>query len=348
MREIEINGRKIGDNSPCFIIAEAGVNHNGKLELALELVEIAKAAGADAVKFQLFRPEEQVSIAARPAAYQQERSGFDNMLQMGKSYDLPWEEHRTIAAYCRKLGIIYLASCFDRLAVNFLIGLGGEAVKVGSGEITNYPLLAYISSTGLPILLSTGASTLRDVAGAVEHINQNGSSPIILLHCVSNYPADPAALNIRAMQTMARAFGALKGFSDHTSGWIAAPVAVALGACVIEKHFTLDKNLPGPDHAASLDPAGLRDFVAVIRTAEACLGDGVKHLLEEEKPIRTASRRSLVSYSHITAGSRLDEHNTTFKRPATGIDPRLWETVRGRTVKSSVPPDTPIKWEMLV
>lgn len=348
MMEIEIGGRKIGDGHPCFIIAEAGINHNGQLKQALQLAEIARAAGADAVKFQLFQPAEQVSQAARPAAYQQERTGCNSMLQMGASYALRWEDHRIIAEYCRQAGIIYLASCFDPQAVDFLINLGGDVIKVGSGEITNYPLLSYISLTGLPILLSTGMSSLQDVAGAVECIKTQGHSSVVLLHCVSNYPANPATINIRAMQTMARAFGTLCGYSDHTPGCIVASLAVALGACVIEKHFTLDKNLPGPDHAMSLSPAELRDFVTAIRVAEASLGDGVKQALPEEAAIRIASRRSLVSAAFIPAGSHLEEHNITLKRPATGIDPRWWETVRGRTAKISIPQDTPIKWEMLV
>jgi sialic acid synthase SpsE len=347
MNKIKIGGRMIGDGEPVLIIAEAGVNHNGQLEKALELVEVARAAGADAVKFQLYRPEEQVSRGARTAGYQREQTGADNMLEMACSYELPWEAHEVIAARCREAGIAYMSSCFDREAVDFLVQLGGESIKVGSGEITNYPLLAHISMTGLPVLLSTGMSTLSDVAGAVEHIRASGRSPLALFQCVSNYPADPASANLRAMQTMRSAFNVPVGFSDHTPGLAVAVAATALGACMVEKHFTLDKNLPGPDHAMSLDPTELRDYVRAIRAAESALGDGIKRPVESELETLTAARRSLVSARCIRAGESLDESNVTLKRPATGIDPRLWQTVRGRKAAIEIPPDVPITWEML-
>jgi N,N'-diacetyllegionaminate synthase len=344
---IKIGERMIGDGEPVLVIAEAGVNHNGELESALELVEVARAAGADAVKFQLYRPEEQVSRAARTAGYQREQTGADNMLEMARSYELPWEAHRTIAARCREVGIAYMSSCFDREAVDFLVQLGGESLKVGSGEITNYPLLAHMSRTGLPILLSTGMSTLADVAGAVEHIRASGRSPLALFQCVSNYPTAPESVNLRAMDTMQRAFDLPVGFSDHTQGATVAVAAVALGACMLEKHFTLDKNLPGPDHAMSLDPCELRDYVKAIRIAESALGDGIKRPVETELETLVAARRSLVSARDIVAGELLDESNVTLKRPATGIDPRLWQTVRGRKAATDIPADVPITWEML-
>jgi N,N'-diacetyllegionaminate synthase len=347
MSKIKIGERIIGDGEPVLVIAEAGVNHNGQLERALELVSVARAAGADAVKFQLYRPEEQVSRAARTALYQREQTGADSMLEMARSYELPWESHRAIAARCREAGIAYMSSCFDREAVDFLVQLGGESVKVGSGELTNYPLLAHISATGLPILLSTGMSTLEDVAGAVEHIRASGESPLALFQCVSNYPADPATVNLRAMETMRRAFNLPVGFSDHTPGSAVAAAAVALGACMVEKHFTLDKTLPGPDHAMSLDPSELQDYVKAMRTAESALGDGIKRPVQTELETLVAARRSIVSARRIHAGENLDESNVTLKRPATGIDPRLWQTVRGRKAATDIPCDVPITWEML-
>ncbi|HEV7860365.1 MAG TPA: N-acetylneuraminate synthase [Pyrinomonadaceae bacterium] len=345
--KIQIGERMIGDGEPVLIIAEAGVNHNGQLEKALELVSVARAAGADAVKFQLYRPEEQVSQAARTAGYQREQTGADHMLEMARSYELPWEAHHAIAARCREAGIAYMSSCFDREAVDFLVQLGGECIKVGSGEITNYPLLAHMSATGLPILLSTGMSTLSDVAGAVEHIHASGPGSLALFQCVSNYPADPATVNLRAMLTMRQAFNVPVGFSDHTHGSAVAVAAVALGACMVEKHFTLDKSLPGPDHAMSLDPSELRAYVKAIRTAESALGDGIKRPVESELETLRAARRSLVSARIIHAGESLDESNVTLKRPATGIDPRLWQTVRGRVAATDIPPDVPITWKML-
>jgi len=347
MGEIAINGRKVGHNHPCFIIAEAGVNHNGSLCLALKLVDTAVAAGADGIKFQLYRAEEQVSRTAHTADYQFQQTQNLSMLEMGRSYDLPWEGHRIIAEYCQKSGIIYMASCFEPSAVAFLIELGGSCVKVGSGEITNYPLLKSIALSGLPILLSTGMSTLQDAAGAVEHIRSYGDNQIVLFQCVSNYPADPSAINLRAMCTMAAALGTLPAYSDHTAGNAVAVAAVALGACMVEKHFTLDKTLPGPDHAMSLSPSELKEFVNSIRTAEAALGDGIKRPHPDEIPIRTAARRSLVSARFISSGETLDDSNVTLKRPAAGIDPRLWETVRGRKVKQDIENDIPITWEML-
>jgi N-acetylneuraminate synthase len=330
-----------------LIIAEAGINHNGQLEKALELVEVAAEAGADAVKFQLYRPEEQVSRVAQTADYQRERTGAGGMLEMALSYELPWEAHHEIAARCRERRIAYMSSCFDQLAVDFLVRLGGDCIKVGSGEITNYPLLAHMARTGLPILLSTGMSTLSDVAGAVEHIRASGPSPVALFQCVSDYPTDPATVNLRAMETMRRAFDVAVGFSDHTVGETAAVAAVALGACMLEKHFTLDKRLPGPDHAMSLDPVELRSYVRAIRTAESTLGDGIKRPVETELKTMLAARRSLVSARAIRAGEALDEANVTLKRPATGIDPREWANARGRKAARAIPADVPITWEML-
>jgi N,N'-diacetyllegionaminate synthase len=345
--EIEIAGRKVGPGHPCFLIAEAGVNHNGSLARALQLVEIARAAGADAVKFQLFRVEEQISRAAPVADYQRDLTGAQTMHEMAHSYDLPWEAHRTIAAHCRQSGIAYMASCFDSLAVDFFLELGGDAVKVGAGEITNYPLLAHIAATGRPILLSTGMSTLQDVAGAVEYIRAHGASPLALFQCVSNYPADPATVNLRVMQTLMQSFGVPVGFSDHTLGNTIAIAAAALGAHLIEKHFTSDKTLPGPDHPMSLDAGELRAFVAEIRTAESALGSGIKRIQPGEMAVQRVARRSLVSAGPIHAGETLSESNVTLKRPATGIDPRFSELALGRTARIDIPADTPITWEML-
>ena len=269
------------------------------------------------------------------------------MLEMGQSYYLPWEKHGLIAQYCNKVGITYIASCFEPLAVEYSLKIGGPCIKIGSGEISNYPLLASCARSGLPILLSTGMCTLQDVAGSVEHIRQHGNSPLVLFQCVSNYPADPSAVNLRAMRNMAEALGTLAGYSDHTLGMVAAIAAVALGARMIEKHFTLDKKLPGPDHAMSMDPVEFTGFIKTIRAAEAALGDGVKRPHPDEAEIRMLARRSLVSSRVIEAGERLDDDNVTLKRPATGIDPRLWESVRGRTAKQSIPDDVPITWEML-
>lgn len=348
MYEIDLSGRKIGGKHPCFIIAEAGVNHNGSLELALKLVDHAAASGADGIKFQLYRPEEQVSSAAPTTEYQYKQTAAAHMLEMSKSYEMAWENHYVISAYCKKKGIRYMASCFDPLAVQFLMNIGGTCIKAGSGEITNYPLLSSMARSGLPIILSTGMSTMLDIAGAVEHIRSSGGRDIILLQCVSNYPAHPSTVNLRSMAALSAAFQTPAGFSDHTLDYTAAIVAIALGACIIEKHFTLDKNLPGPDHAMSLTPADFADFVRTVRLAESTLGDGIKKPHPSEIAVQTAVRRSLVSARLIVKGESLTDENVTLKRPAAGIDPRLWEAVRNRRVNRTIEKDVPITWEMLL
>ncbi len=347
VNQVFIGDRRVGPGEPCFIIAEAGVNHDGRIDQALQLVDVARDAGADAVKFQLFRVEEQISGVAPTAAYQKEHTGATTMVEMAKSYDLPWEAHREIAAHCRKRGIAYMASCFDPQAVDFYLQLSEAPIKVGSGEITNLPLLRHMARTGRPILLSTGMSTLAEVAGAVDLVRQSGPSPLILFHCVSNYPTTPETANLRVMPVLAQAFDVPVGFSDHTTGFVVAAAAVALGAALIEKHFTTDRTLPGPDHAMSLGPEELKHFVQGVRDIEAAMGSGVKQLQPGELEVQRVARRSLVSTRLIRAGEQLDEASITLKRPATGIPPHLRETVYGRIAAVDIPADVPIVWEML-
>lgn len=347
MEPVRCAGKTIGPGHPCFIIAEAGVNHNGSLDLALQLVDAASDAGADAVKFQLFDVQEQVSSATPTADYQKSGTGIESMQQMAESYDLPWSCHEAILARCRERGIAYMSSCFDKKAVDFLIGLGGDCIKVGSGELTNYPLLAYMSATGKPILLSTGMCSLADVANAVTHIRNSGTSPVVLFQCVSNYPAKPSSINLKVLPVYAQAFDVLVGYSDHTEGYAVAAASIALGASAVEKHFTLDKALPGPDHAMSLNPAELTEFVQAMRDAQAALGDGIKRIMPEEEAVCAVARRSLVSVGEIEPGEILGDGNVTLKRPATGIDPRAWQYIKGRPASKHIPADTPITWEML-
>jgi sialic acid synthase SpsE len=240
-----------------------------------------------------------------------------------------------------------MASCFDQLAVDFLLEIGGDCIKVGSGEITNYPLLAHMSSTGKPILLSTGMSSLLDVVGAVEWIRDHGHSPLALFECTSNYPADPANINLMAMKTLGQTFQVPVGFSDHSIGPEIPVAAVALGASLLEKHFTLDKNLPGPDHSMSMEPDELQDLIQKVRRVESAMGDGVKRVHESEISTQKVARRSLVTTHTIKAGEALSDTNLTLKRPGTGIDPRLLEYVKGRKAKTEIPADIPITWEML-
>lgn len=347
MRTVELSGRAIGEGHPCFIIAEAGVNHNGNPQMARRLIDAAADAGADAVKFQLYDAREQVSSAATTAGYQQERTGAADQLTMAASYELPWDAHRELVEHARAAGIRYMSSVFDRRAADFLRTIGGDCFKVGSGELTNYPLLRHLAGAGLPVILSTGMSTLADVAGAVDEVRAHGDPPLVLLQCISAYPTPPEAANLRVMQTFRAAFAVPVGFSDHTPGTHAAVAAVALGASVLEKHFTLDRGLPGPDHAMSLEPGELREYVRAIRATEAALGNGVKQPHPLELDVRRAARRGLVSTRALAAGQALTGENTAFKRPAVGIDPRQWQVVRGRTLREPVGGDMPITWEML-
>lgn len=348
IKPISIGHRLIGPGHPCFVIAEAGVNHNGSLDMALRLVDAAAEAGADAVKFQLYRSEEQVSRVAATAAYQFERTGKKDMAAMARSYELKWEAHRLIREHCLKRNIIYLSSCFDNKAVDFYVKeLLGNAIKVGSGEITNYPLLSYMAATGLPILLSTGMSSLLEVARGVDCIRKGGNSPIILFHCVSCYPTEPSILNLKAMKILRKAFNVPVGFSDHTSGITAAITAIALGAVIIEKHFTLDKSLPGPDHAMSLEPGSLREYINAIRESEIALGAEEKKAQLSELDILQMARRSLVSARKITKGEIITPKDVLLKRPATGIPPNEWELAMGREARIDIEADVPITWSML-
>ena len=348
VKPIELGGREVGPGQPCLIIAEAGVNHNGDIGLALELVEAARDAGADAVKFQLFRAEEQISRSTPTANYQREHTGAKSMTEMARTYDLAWDAHHQIIDHCRTLNIEYMASCFDAQAVDFYISLGGQAIKVGSGELTNHPLLAHMSGLGIPILLSTGMSTMDDIDAAVTCVRGAGISPLALFHCVSSYPTAPESANLRVIQTLEHAFSVPTGFSDHTLGSSTAIAAVAMGACMLEKHFTLDKQLPGPDHAMSMTPGELRGYIELIRQTEAALGDGRKKLEPGEIEVQSVARRSVVSTRLIRAGEAIDASNTSLKRPSSGIEPRLRTSLYGRIAVENIPADTPISWDMLV
>ena len=255
---IEIAGRKIGPGQPCFIIAEAGVNHNGNLELALKLVDAAAAAGADAVKFQTFKADRLVTKDAPKAGYQIRATGdAGTQYEMLKHLELTEEDHRALIAHCERRGVLFLSTPFDEESCDFLESLGLPAFKLPSGELTNLPFLAHVAGKGKPVILSTGMATLQEVDAAVETFARSGNNRLVLLQCVSEYPADPAEANLRAMASMRSLFGFPVGFSDHTPGMAAAITAAALGACVVEKHFTLDRELPGPDHRASLEPEEL-------------------------------------------------------------------------------------------
>lgn len=345
---VTIAGRQIGSGQPCFIIAEAGVNHNGDPELARQLIDVAKTAGADAVKFQLFRADRLASAAAPKAGYQVwTTGGGESQLEMLRRLGLPLEAHRALRDYCGEQGILYLCTPFDEPSADFLETLAVAAFKIPSGELTNLPFLAHVARKGKSLIVSTGMATLAEVEAAVRTIDAAGNRDVVLLHCVSNYPANPAEANLRAMQTMAEAFGLPVGYSDHTPGIEVALAAVALGACVIEKHFTLDRTLPGPDHRVSLEPQELVALVRGIRTVEAALGHGRKEPAPSEADTAAVARKSLVAAKDIATGSTVTADSIAIKRPGTGLPPAMLEQVVGRIATEDIPADTVLTLEML-
>lgn len=316
-----------------LIIAEAGVNHNGSLALAKRLVDAAKDAGADAVKFQTFSPNRLATAQAPKADYQRRATGRQgSQLDMLTSLALSESDFRVLQAHCRRRGILFLSSAFDLPSVDFLAKLRLPFFKIPSGEITNLPYLKKIGTLRKKVLLSTGMSTLKEVRAAVDVLVQSGTPPghITVLHCTSQYPASFAEANLRVLPLLAKVCGTTVGYSDHTPGFEAAAAAVALGARVIEKHLTLDTRMKGPDHAASLDPQGFERLVHVVRRVETALGSAVKRPSLGESANRRAVRKSLVAARAIRKGERFTANNLAVKRPGTGINPMRWDAVIGR------------------
>ena len=347
MKTIDVYTHKIGPNQHTFIIAEAGVNHNGSLEMAHQLVGVAVQAGADAVKFQTFKAEKVISPQAPKADYQKGTTDPDeSQLDMVKRLELSFDAFRELYAYCQQQGILFMSTPFDEESADFLADLGVAVFKIASGELTNLPFLAHVARKGKPMIVSTGMARLGEVETAVNAIEKVGNRDFVLLHCVSNYPAEPADINLRAMQTMATAFGVPVGYSDHTLGIEVALAAVALGACVIEKHFTLDRSLPGPDHRASLEPNELAELVRGIRTVEAALGHGRKEPAASEANTAAVARRSLVAARDIPAGVVLTEEMIASRRPGTGLPPAMAEYIIGRHTRANISAGTIIEFGM--
>lgn len=345
---VDIAGRLVGPGHPCFIIAEAGVNHNGDLGLAKQLVDMAVQAEADAVKFQTFKAERIVTREAPKAEYQKRTTGAaESQLDMLRRLELSPQMHHDLKAYCEDRGILFMSSPFDEESADLLAGLDVSVFKVPSGEITNLPFLAHVARKGKPIIVSTGMAYLSEVEAAVRAIQEAGNQHLVLLHCVSNYPADPADVNLRAMQTMSAAFSVPVGYSDHTPGIEVPLAAVALGACVVEKHVTLDRSLPGPDHRASLEPEELAAMVRGIRTVAAALGHGRKEPAASEAGTAAMARKSLVAARDIRAGEELTEHLLEIKRPGTGLPPAMRPYLLGRTTRMPIPAGGLISLEML-
>ncbi len=319
-----------------IIIAEAGVNHNGDQATALRLVAAAKSAGADYVKFQTFNADSLVTKSAAKAAYQMEAtSKIESQYEMLRRLELSQDAHELLVKECQRLGIGFLSTAFDEASLDFLVSIGVSQVKIPSGEITNLPFLRHAARTGLPIILSTGMSTIGEVESAIDVLTRSGTprDRVTVLHCTSQYPAPMAAVNLNAMNAIRCALKVRVGYSDHTLGTEVAIAAVALGAQVIEKHFTLDRGLPGPDHQASLEPDELKAMVSGIRNVEVALGDGVKRPVEIEYQNRSAIRRSIVASRVIRKGEVLSSSALTVKRPGVGISPMEWDDVVGRLAR---------------
>ena len=313
-----------------LIIAEAGVNHNGNLDLALKMVDEAKRAGADIVKFQTAIPEKVISKYADKAEYQKKTTGNEeSQLEMCKRIHLKLSDYDIIKKYCEEVGIEFLSTPFDLESIDYLEKLGMRLWKIPSGEITNLPYLIKIAKTGKPVIMSTGMAELKEVEEAVNVLKENGAGEITLLHCTTEYPAPFESVNLRAMNTLREKFGTEVGYSDHTVGFEAAVAAAVLGAAVIEKHFTLNHNMEGPDHKASLEPEEFEVMVNNIRLIEKALGDGVKQPAEVEKKNIAIARKSIVAAKDIKKGEIFTEENITVKRPGSGISPMKWFEVLG-------------------
>ena len=330
--KIKIGDRWVGEGEPTFIIAEVGSNHNGKLDRARQLIDVAASSGVDAVKFQLFKTENLYSEN-------------DSMFAMMKANELPQEWVRELAEYAKGRGIMFMASPFDKELIDHLYEIGVPAYKWASSETVNLPLLRYAASKKKPMLISTGMCDLADVSAAVEVVHATGNQDIILLHCASLYPAKPHQVNLRMMDTMRDAFHLPVGLSDHTLGFVITVAAVARGARVIEKHFTLSRKLEGPDHSYALEPGELIQMVKVIREVEASLGSPIKDILAAEKEV--ARRESVAAAVNIPKGTRLTKDMILVKRPAFGIKPRFLDVVVGTKAKTDIEQGEPITWDMI-
>jgi N,N'-diacetyllegionaminate synthase len=346
--KVKIANRLIGEGEPCFIIAEAGLNHNGDVNLAKELINAAKEAGADAVKFQSFKAENVVTRKAPKAKYQkQTTSSVESQYEMIKKLELSAGNFEELAFHAQRNGIMFLSTPFDNGSVDLLDALGVPAFKIASGEITNLPLIKYIAQKGKPIILSTGMCSLAEISEALQVIQSEGTKEILLLHCVSSYPTKMEDANLKAMGTLRDAFKLPVGLSDHSLGITIPIAAVALGACVIEKHFTLDKGLPGPDHQSSLEPEELKQMIKAIREVEKAMGDGNKMPTEEEKQIQRVARRSIIARVNIPKGTIITEAMLGIKRPGTGVEPKYLNKVIGAVARCRIEQDEPLTMNKL-
>lgn len=345
MEKFHIGDRIINSRNPCYIIAEIGLNHNGKEGLAIKLVEEAVKAGADAIKFSRFNVQQLMSgnYSSLPGL-----DGNVEMIDFFKRYELSLQTMEKVAGHCKKLKIDFLSTPFDEESVDLLLKMGVPALKVASGDLTNDPFLKYIAGKKVPVIMSTGMSTLEEVKHAVEVLRDKGCPELALLHCVSDYPATHEELNLRAITALARDLKLIIGFSDHTVDAAAAPVAVAVGACIIEKYLTLNKELPGPNHRYSLDPFEMGRMIRDIRDVELMLGVEKKVPSAAELEYRKFGRRSIVARVPIEAGTLITEDMLAMKRPGTGISPQEIYKVLGKTAKLAIAENEILTWDNLI
>lgn len=329
-----------------YIIAEAGVNHNGDIELAKKLIDMAKKAGADAVKFQTFKAEESTGRSAEKATYQRKNSPIqESQLDMIRKLELPFKDFAYLQKYCHNHGIEFISTPDGKESLQYLIQLDVPFIKVGSTEVTNHPYLHEIGKTGKPIILSTGMSTLGEVEKALDTIYETGNKKLTLMHCTTDYPTSIENVNMNAMLTLKNAFHVPVGYSDHTIGYEAAVAAVTMGAVYIEKHITLDKNLPGPDHKASMEPKEFCEYIQHIRNTEILLGNGRKVPTEHEKEIMSQVRRSILAKFDLKKGTILNKDMFCYKRPGDGIPPEYADILEGRELKRDLVKEEKILWQ---
>lgn len=338
IKKIKLGNKFIGKNQPVFIIAEAGVNHNGRLDLALKLVDAAVAAGADAVKFQTFKAGQLVTKAGEMAEYQKKNIGkTESQLEMLKKLELREDFYKPIMEHCEEKNIIFLSTPHGGFeSVDFLLKLDVPAFKFGSGDLTNLPVLQYAAKFKKPMILGTGMATMKEVEEAIKVIKKVGNNKIIALHCTTNYPCPLDEVNLSAMVTMTKELSVLVGYSDHTLGSVVPIMAAALGACILEKHFTLDKNMIGPDHAASTEPAELKEVVKSIRNIQIILGNTIKKPNKNELPLIEIVRKSVVSTRSIKKGEKFTRENLGIKRPGSGLPPKFFNLVIGKKSKKDL------------
>jgi len=349
MECVQIHNYVIGSGHSTFIIAEAGVNHNGRVDLAIQLIQAAARVGANAVKFQTFKADKLTSTEAPKALYQKETTpDSDSQREMLRKLELPWDAYPELVAECSRKNILFMSTPFDDESADFLDTLGLSVFKISSGEITNLPFLVRIARKGKPIILSTGMSYLNEIDCAVRSIINEGNEQLALLHCTSAYPANPSDINLKAIDMLSHAFQVPVGLSDHSEGIVIPLAAVALGASIIEKHFTIDRSLPGPDQRASLEPMELNEMILGIRKIESALGTGRKIPVEAESDTARVARKSLAARRAIPKGVVLSEDDLTMMRPGTGLPPAALEYVVGRTTKVDIPAESLISLEMLV